>query len=144
MLESKTEKENSIIKRLAINKAPQHDEITNKTQKKLTSNIIRRITSIFHGCLNLNHFPSSWKKATVITLPKPGKDLTNPSKYRSISLLPSISRIFEKIIQKRLEAELRKTNKQALRIMEKAADCFPRKKSAGILYLDIEKAFDKV
>lgn len=64
------------------------------------------------------------------------------------------------MMQKRLKTEQRRTNltpeeqfrfrnkysakQQALRIVEKIADGFPRKKSTGILYLDIEKASDKV
>jgi hypothetical protein len=41
--------------------------------------------------------------ASVISIAKPGKDHSNPSKYRPKSMLSSVSKIFEKIILERLE-----------------------------------------
>jgi hypothetical protein len=38
----------------------------------------------------------------MIPIPKPGKDHSNPSNYRLISLLTSISKVFERIILKRM------------------------------------------
>jgi hypothetical protein len=40
--------------------------------------------------------------SAVIPIPKPGKDHSNPSNYRPISLLSSISKVFERMILKRL------------------------------------------
>jgi hypothetical protein len=40
--------------------------------------------------------------SVVISIPKPGKDPSNPSNYRPISLLSCISKVFERIILKRL------------------------------------------
>jgi hypothetical protein len=40
----------------------------------------------------------------VIPIPKPGRDNLDPSNYRPISLLSSISKILERVILKRLNA----------------------------------------
>jgi hypothetical protein len=32
------------------------------------------LTHLFNHCIRLSHFPTYWKEAKVITLPKPGKD----------------------------------------------------------------------
>jgi hypothetical protein len=40
----------------------------------------------------------------VIPIPKPGRDHSDPSNYRPISLLSSISKILERVILKRLNA----------------------------------------
>ena len=52
----------------------------------------------------------AWKQAKVVMLPKPGKDLTKPTSYRPISLLPAIGKIFERIIASRLSTFLEKAN----------------------------------
>jgi hypothetical protein len=57
---------------------------------------------IYNSSLKLCYFPKEWKHAVVVPIPKPGKDPSNPSNYRPISLLSSISKVFERIILKRL------------------------------------------
>ena len=50
------------------------------------------------------------KQANVVMLPKPGKDLTKPSSYMPISLLPAIGKVYEMIIASRLSTFLEKAN----------------------------------
>ena len=52
----------------------------------------------------------AWKQAKVVMLPKPGKDLTKPTSYRPISLLPAMGKIFERIVASRLSAFLEKVD----------------------------------
>jgi hypothetical protein len=40
----------------------------------------------------------------VLLIPKPGRDHSDPSNYRPISLLSSINKILERVILKRLNA----------------------------------------
>jgi len=61
------------------------------------------MTSLFNFLLRVGHFPLNWKLATVILIKKPGKDKSNPDSYRPISLLTSLSKIFEKVIHTRLQ-----------------------------------------
>lgn len=60
--------------------------------------------------LRLGYFPSQWKVATNILIPKPGKDLTEISAYRPISLLPIISKVFQKLFIKMLMPLLEEKN----------------------------------
>ena len=56
-------------------------------------------------CLKTAYFPSEWKKAKVIPLPK----IKYPSNFehlRSISILPALSKILEKCIEKQIQAFL--------------------------------------
>jgi hypothetical protein len=65
----------------------------------------------FHGEQRFScFFPKQWRHAKVIPLPKPGKDHSNPSNYRPISLLSSISKIFERIIRKCLNTFIASNN----------------------------------
>lgn len=61
------------------------------------------ITHIYNECINTQYFPKAWKRALVFPLPK----INQPSQLshlRSISVLPVLSKIFEKI----LELQIRK------------------------------------
>jgi hypothetical protein len=92
--------------------------------------------------------------------PNPGKDLTSPLNYRPISLLNSLGKLFEKIILKRLNSQLRErivlrdeqfgfkrghsTTHALLRNVERITHGFNYRKATVMLFLDIERAFDKV
>jgi hypothetical protein len=53
---------------------------------------------------------ASWKEAKHITLTKPGKDPTSSQNLRSISLLSTASKAFEKIILKIVQKLLEERN----------------------------------
>jgi hypothetical protein len=58
---------------------------------------------LINACIQLNYIPDAWKTAEVIMIPKPGKNLSEMESYRPISLLPIMSKLFEKLIPKRLK-----------------------------------------
>jgi hypothetical protein len=58
------------------------------------------LTHFFNHCLRLSHFPKPWNEAKFIRLVKPGKDPKFPQNLRSINLLSTIGKLFEKIILK--------------------------------------------
>ena len=47
-------------------------------------------------------FPSDWRKAILIPIPKPGKDPTKPTNYRPIALTSCICKTLERMINRRL------------------------------------------
>ena len=89
------------IKKL-INELPNksssgHDEITNTLLKELSDQILDPLTYIFNLSLSEGTFPTEMKIADVSPLFKGGnKQLLD--NYRPISLLPTISKILEKIM----------------------------------------------
>lgn len=84
-----------IIKGLKTSKSPGLDKIHNSLLKNLPPSAILLLTMIMNACLKLSYFPTQWKHAKVIAIRKPNKPATNPSSYRPISLLSSISKILE-------------------------------------------------
>jgi hypothetical protein len=63
---------------------------------------IKYITQLFNAVLLKTYFPAQWKVAQIIPILKPGKPLNEITPYRSISLLPIASKVFEKLLLKRL------------------------------------------
>lgn len=83
------------------------DNISNKILKTFKHILVPPLTHIFRICLSEGIFPRCLKKAVVIPIFKSGnKNLVN--NYRPISLLPSISKILEKILNSRLVNYLEK------------------------------------
>lgn len=70
--------------------------------KSFNDEIIRGITIFFNHLLATSYFPMVWQKAIITPIPKPGKDGTIITNWRPISLLPCISKIFERIIAQRI------------------------------------------
>jgi hypothetical protein len=63
---------------------------------------IKYLTQIFNAALLIGYFLAQWKVAQIILLLKPGKPPNELTSYRPISLLPIVSKDFEKILLKRL------------------------------------------
>jgi len=150
----------AIIKKLKSFKAPGLDGIQNILLKKLPAKAIILITKIYNGCIKIGYFPSTLKLAKVIPIPKPGKDLKLPSSYRPISLLSCLGKLFEKVIHIRLNAFVMERNiiakeqfgfraqhsttHQVKRVVNFIKSNKRKRKSTGLILLDIEKAFDSV
>ena len=71
--------------------------------------IIEPLTYFYNLCIDKNVFPISLKEAKVIPLPKT-KEVTQPKDLRPISLLPVLSKPFEKHIHKHMYNHLDKHN----------------------------------
>lgn len=91
-----------IIKQLPIKKSPGHDLISNVITKNLTKKIIIFLLHLFNAIFRLSYFLNTSKYSVVILIPKPNKPPQDPASYRPISLLRTFSKIFEKILLKRL------------------------------------------
>jgi hypothetical protein len=92
----------NIIKKPKNRKAPGNDNITNEMLKMLSLIAIKYLTNLINKVLTKSYFPTCWKLAKVIVIPKVGKDHTLPDNYRPISLLNTISKVAEKAILLRL------------------------------------------
>ena len=101
--------------------------------------------------------PTIWLKSQIIPIPKKG-DLTLPTNYRGISLLPIAAKIYNKLLLNRIRPEVepilrknqnefrpgRSTLGQILtlrRIIEEITFC---NKTAALMFVDFSKAFDSV
>jgi len=82
--------------------------ITGVILKQLPKKAIVKLTHLYNAAFQLKYVPSYWKAAEVIMIPKPGKPVNEVTSYRPISLLPILSKLFEKLLLKRLKPILDK------------------------------------
>jgi hypothetical protein len=101
-----------------------------------------------------------WKVAEVIMIPKPGKPPNEKTSHRPISLLPIVSKIFEKLLFKRLKPIIEEKNlipshqfgfrnrhsttDQIHRITNVFEKALEEKRICSTIFLDVAQAFDKV
>ena len=144
------------IHRLNPRKAPGHDQISNKAIKELPVKGIALISSIFNAILRLEYYPETWKTSQITPIAKPGKPIQETSSYRPISLLPTLSKLFEKLLTNRLlplledlktlpdhQFGFRKqhsTIKQIHRITHNISQTLEKKKYCSAVFLDIQQA----
>ena len=65
--------------------------------KSTAPSIAPSITNLFNASLKAGFLPVAWKSSHVVPIPKTG-DMSNPTNYRPISLLPILSKILEHYI----------------------------------------------
>ncbi|KAL5615621.1 uncharacterized protein BROUX77_001458 [Berkeleyomyces rouxiae] len=143
------------------NTAPGPDGLSNNVLKLAWPSLKRQVTHLFNASFFWGHHPASFKKAKVITLPKPNKkDRSSPRAYRLISLLPTLAKCLERIVARRLSCWAleaghiqdnyagavpgRSAEDMCLRLahsLERTADL---RGESSVLTFDIKGAFDAV
>ena len=141
------------------NKTPGETEITKTVLAHCPDNIKQIFINIFNASLSMGYFPDSFKKANVIMIPK--NELSRSvDNFRPISLLEIHAKLFEKIINNRLQLHLLRHNKLkdsqhgfragrgtttaiavAYETIARAIQC---RHKASLVLRDVKGAFDKV
>jgi hypothetical protein len=75
-----------IVRQLKPRKTTGPDGIENVILLHLPRLVLKYIAKLFNRSLALNYFPTQWKEAKIIMLPKPGKDPTSTLNYRPTRL----------------------------------------------------------
>ncbi|KAK3103174.1 hypothetical protein FSP39_017008 [Pinctada imbricata] len=140
--------------------APGDDKVTYKLLKNLPENMLSIIATLMNQIFSTGQFPTEWRNAVVIPLPKPGKDPNDPQSYRPISLTSHLCKTMETVLNNRLRWYLEKkgiidpaqsgfrSNRSTLDhlvTLETEIKCgIASKQYTGAVFLDISKAFDLV
>ena len=133
------------------------DGISNIIMKSIINILIKPITIIINQMLETGVFPDKLKVAKVIPLFKK-RDPTLLTKNRPISLLPSLSNIFEKVIYQQLYAYFENSNlffkgqygfrkghsteMASLELVDRILSFMDNGDTPIGIFLDLSKAFD--
>ena len=149
----------NFLSTLDVSKATGLDGVGPRLPKLSSGIIAKSLTVIANKCLTSGRFPSIWKQAKVSPLHKGGaKDELNS--YRPISILPSLSKLLEKFIQKHFMSYLdsfdlihnsqsgfwagHSTETALLLMTERWLKALNDGKVVGSVMVDFRKAFDLV
>lgn len=148
----------AICRKLKKGKAPGPDGVPNEIIAIVGKQWPGLFTSIFNTCLKMGVFPTAWKKQMLVLLRKADKPLDNPSSYRPLCLLDTCGKFLERLLVKRMEAELnsnggfssmqfgfvkKKSTLDAIReVVNIAKRAKEGKRFCAIVTLDIKNAFN--
>lgn len=147
-----------VLSNLKIKKAPGYDLITPLMLKRLPRKAVVLLTTIINAILRTGHYPAQWKIAQILMIAKPGKQPNEATSYRPLSLLPIISKVFEKVLLARIKPylvdiipqhqfgfrEKHATIEQVHRLVNEITSSLENKEYCSAAFLDISQAFDKV
>lgn len=149
-----------VINDLKDKKAPGFDLLTKEILKHLPRKAVVFLTTLYNGILRVQYYPSLWKVSQILMIHKVGKPANEVTSYRPISLLPILSKAFEKLLLRRILPILENTNvipthqfgfrqqhstiEQVHRVVEKIRKSLEEKEYCSSAFLDIQQAFDRV
>ena len=71
--------------------------------------LLPSLKNIFNACLSHGLYPESWGEGYITVLHKAG-DINNPNNYRGITITSAIGKLFNSILNKRLDKYLTDNN----------------------------------
>ena len=134
------------------------DKIHYQLLKHLPTETLSLLLEIYNYIWQSGDFPDCWSEATIIPIPKPGKDHSDPNNYRPIALTSCVCKTLERMINDRfvwyLESNNIFTNIQCgfrkrrstldhlVRLESFIRDAFLNKQEVVSVFFDLEKAYD--
>jgi hypothetical protein len=146
-----------IIKRLKPKTSFGWDRMSNKLLKYVADELVPFLTLIINQMLNTGIFPDKLKMAKVLPIYKKG-DCRKFENYRPVSVLPSVSKVFERVIHNQLYSYFdtsnllynsqygfrcqHSTELAALETLDRIINAMDKNETPLNIYLDLSKAFD--
>uniref|UniRef100_A0A8C5PBN3 Reverse transcriptase domain-containing protein n=1 Tax=Leptobrachium leishanense TaxID=445787 RepID=A0A8C5PBN3_9ANUR len=147
-----------LLKELRTSKAPGPDGFSPLYYKKFRTQLAPLLANVYNGFLEGNTPPKELLAASIVVIPKEGKDPTTCTSYRPISLLNVDMKIYAKVLATRLSRHLpslvhpdqvgfipsRGAPDNIRRAVNLLSIAHASKQPSLLLSLDAEKAFDRV
>ncbi len=150
-----------IIIKMPLGKAPGSDKIPLRVIKDCLSAILTPLTSIINASFTSQVYPSRWKKAEVVPIPKANdSNHQQAENNRPISLLPILSKVCEKVVlnqfmpylllHNRLTAnqsgnkQWHSTETTLIKTTDVILKAMDNRQLTAVVLLDMSKAFDSL
>ena len=148
------------IMNLALSKTSSPDCIPVVVLKNCELELSYILAELFNKCLKESCFPDCWKVSSVVPVFKNVGERSTAKKYRPVSFLSVVSKVFEKLVNNRIVAHLEKcglfsdfqygfgssrsTADLLTVVYDRIARVFNRSGGTRAVALDICKTFDRV
>ena len=147
-----------LVADINISKSSGLDSVSSFVLKEAFQVLIREVTFMYNLSIRSSRFPTAWKQALVIPIPKTGNS-SLVQNYRPISLLPLPGKILEKLVHQQLSNYLEMDELLAeeqhgfrkhstMHAVAQLSNYINKKldarKTALVAYIDFKKAFDCV
>ena len=148
------------ISKLKCNKSSGLDTISNNMLKHGQNVLIPSIQKLFNTCLSSGNYPISWAEGYITPVHK-SNAITDPNNYRGIAVTSAIGKLFNSVLNSRLDSFLEKhqiINKCQVGFTRKARTtdhlfilkcifdeyCSSKDGRVFACFVDFQKAFDTV
>lgn len=145
------------LKYLNVKKSIGADGIPSRLLKGGAGVLVSPLTELFNMTVKCSKIPREWKKARVVSMHKSCKK-DEPTNFRPISILPAVSKILERLIQRQLVAYLdqfkilcktqsgfrkyHSTETVVTHFVDEILMNMDRRLITGTVFVDFSKAFD--
>lgn len=96
------------------NKAPGPDNLDHYITRNLYKTQSTLLLDMYNSLLYLNYFPKQWKIGELVYFLKPNRPQNEADSYRPLSLLPTLGKVYEKMLLKRINYSISQSQQNKL------------------------------
>ena len=154
------EKVLQMLNSMPANKATGADGLSPKLLKIAAPSISSSVARLINHCISTNTFPSRWKVAKVTPIFKNQGSVEHKQNYRPISVLPMLSKLYERHLYEALYSHLSNNNflyglqsgfrkrhsteTALIRLLDQILLDLDKNHVTGVVFVDYSKAFDLI